>query len=403
MNRQKTWKLFILVVLSMSLLVASWQHADLAPVLSASVAEDPNSPEQAIIAEAVIEPARWSKVRFTMPGEVTEVYVSVGDQVAAGDLLAVLDDTAATLAVREAEAALVTARAHLAQVKATPRAASSSTFEAQLAVEEKNLARAKAARAELLAGGRAAEIAAAQASLEAAQALQHQAQASLQWAEDDGDATREVQAHADLHAANLKITATEAQLAAWPRISAAEVQVAEARVRMAEAQCAVVQARLDLLRASPLAEEIRVAEISVRQAELALAFTETTLRRTRLYAPFDGTVTQPPVEVGSKVTPAQTVLTLATLDDLHVRTTDLLELDIPDVMVGHSVSVHLDALPGVTLPGHVTQIGWQGIVERGDVTYPVWIALDSDTPDAMLWGMTAMVNIPIDKQPPSGN
>jgi hypothetical protein len=56
------------------------------------------------------------------------------------------------------------------------------------------------------------------------------------------------------------------------------------------------------------------------------------------------------------------------------------------------VVVTVDALPDVELRGHVIRIGLQSVDYRGDVTYPVYVELDDDTPE-LRWGMTAMVEI----------
>ena len=58
-------------------------------------------PEEAVVAEAVIEPAHWSTLGFKIGGKVVEVLVEEGDVVDAGDLLIRLDPTDAQLSVRE--------------------------------------------------------------------------------------------------------------------------------------------------------------------------------------------------------------------------------------------------------------------------------------------------------------
>jgi multidrug efflux pump subunit AcrA (membrane-fusion protein) len=70
----------------------------------------------------------------------------------------------------------------------------------------------------------------------------------------------------------------------------------------------------------------------------------------------------------------------------------VLENDVGYVSVGQPVTVKVDALPEVIFTGHVAQIEAQGVLYRGDVAFPVIIALDTPSP-ALLWGMKAVVEI----------
>ena len=83
---------------------------------------------------------------------------------------------------------------------------------------------------------------------------------------------------------------------------------------------------------------------------------------------------------------------LATLDRLRVQTRDVLENDIAYVGVGQSVTVKADALPETVFTGRVVQIEPQGVLYRGDIAFPVIIALDTPSP-ALLWGMKAVAEI----------
>ena len=83
---------------------------------------------------------------------------------------------------------------------------------------------------------------------------------------------------------------------------------------------------------------------------------------------------------------------LATLDQLRVRTRDLIELEVVRVAVGQPVTVTLDALPDTPLEGQVLRIDEQSEDYRGDVTYPVFIELLRST-EGLRWGMTASVEI----------
>ena len=351
--------------------------------------------EGKVIAEAVVEPARWSDLRFTTGGTVVQVSVEPGDQVAAGDLLVELDRTDLALAVQEAEAAVASAQAQLAQVQAGPRLEEIAAAEHQLADAVAALARATAQRDQLAAGTTAAEIAAAQAEVAQAQAEQRAVEETHRKAYKDKDEDTRKQADYQLHAAREAVAAAQAKLEAAQGGAGARLRDAGAGVSAASAQRDVAQAELDLLKAGVTPEEVAVSAAAVRQAEVAVATAEDALGRTEIRAPFAGVVTKVNVEAGETAAPGDVVVVLAGLDRLQARTIDLTELDVARVAEGQPVVVKVDALPGVELRGQVARIDEQSEDYRGDVVYPVIVELDGDT-TALRWGMTAMVEIEVE-------
>jgi multidrug efflux pump subunit AcrA (membrane-fusion protein) len=351
--------------------------------------------EGKVIAEAVVEPARWSDLRFTIGGTVVQVSVEPGDQVAAGDLLVELDRTDLALAVQEAEAAVASAQAQLAQVKAGPRPEEIAAAEHQLADAVAALSRATAQRDQLAAGTTAAEIAAAQAEVAQAQAEQRAVEETHRKAYKDKDEDTRKIADYQLHAAREAVAAAQAKLEAAQGGAGARIRDAGAGVSAASAQRDVAQAELDLLKAGVTPEEVAVSEAAVRQAEVTVATAEDALGRTEIRAPFAGVVTKVNVEAGETAAPGDVVVVLAGLDRLQARTIDLTELDVARVAEGQPVVVTVDALPGVELRGHVARIGQRSEDYRGDVVYPVIVELDEDAP-GLRWGMTAVVEIETD-------
>jgi multidrug resistance efflux pump len=348
-----------------------------------------------IIAEASVEPERWSELQFVGGGEVAEVRVRTGTPVAEGDVLLRLDATEAALAVQEAEAALITANAELALKRAGPRIEEVAAAEAELQAAQGDLRRAVALRDQFVAGTAEAEFAAVQARLEAAKAERQQAELAIVRAKGSGDEERKTQAQEQLQAANLKVAAAEARLAAQPQAAAARLRAAKAGVWAAQAQVDITQAQLDLIKAGPTAQEIALAEADVQHAEATLAAARVALERTALLAPFDGTVTRIHAEAGDTVAPGQAVLVLAKLERLHVKTTDLTELDVVHVREGQPVVVTVDALPEEMFDGTVREVALQAGDYHGDVVYAVSVDLgDANAADPRLrWGMTAVVKI----------
>jgi multidrug resistance efflux pump len=342
-----------------------------------------------VYAEAVIEPARWSELRFTTAGEVIEILVSPGTRVRAGDLIARLDAASEAARVREAEAALAQARANLASVKAGPRPEDVAAAESQVAAAEGDLARAVALRQQVTTLDRDAQVNAIQAQIAAAQAERRELEAQLRWAEEDHDGEKVQKLQEHMRVVDQRIAAAQTRLDITPRVFAAQVAVAGAGVRVAEARLAASQADLALHRAGPWAEVIAQAQASVKQAEAALATARLALARTELHAPFEGTLTQLYIEVGDVVGPERPIGVFAALDGLQARTVDLLEIDVLHISEGQPVTVEVDAL-STPLQGHVAQVKPRSVLYRGDVTYPAIITLEGDT-SSLMWGMKAVV------------
>ncbi len=347
-----------------------------------------------VIAEAVIEPERWSELRFMGGGTVVEVLVEEGDQVTAGDVLVRLDSIDVVLAVQEAESVLAEVQAQLAQVVAAPRPEEIAEVEAQLESARAALSQAAARRDELAGGTIEADIAAAQAGLTAAQAAQLVARDARDDVHERSNERREKDdADYALYAANEALAAAQAILEAQQHMANARLHDAATKVEYASVQEDVSLAELALLQAGPTPEEIAVSEALVQQAEAALAMAQVALERTELHAPFAGTVTGIHTDAGEMVSPGQVVVVLATVDRLQVRTIDLTELDVAQIAEGQPVAMTVDALPGLALTGSVREIALQAGDYRGDVVYAVTAELDDVSDAPLRWGMTTMVEI----------
>lgn len=133
------------------------------------------------------------------------------------------------------------------------------------------------------------------------------------------------------------------------------------------------------------------AEAQVQQAEAALDIAQATLAQATLTAPYDGTIASINIVPGELVQLDQVVVTLATLNDLQIETTDLNERDIKNVSMGGSVNIVIEAL-NANVGGKVIGISPIADTVGGDVVYKVTIALDQQ-PSGLLWGMTAEVTI----------
>jgi HlyD family secretion protein len=97
------------------------------------------------------------------------------------------------------------------------------------------------------------------------------------------------------------------------------------------------------------------------------------LNRTIAIAPFDGLVTNQPVREGETVvegiqnTEGSTLMTIA---DMSVVTAEVKvdETDIVNVALGQTADVTVDALPGKTFKGHVTEVGDQALLRSTGIS-----------------------------------
>lgn len=114
------------------------------------------------------------------------------------------------------------------------------------------------------------------------------------------------------------------------------------------------------------------------------------LANAEVRAPFAGTITNLNLKVGEFDSADQTVATIADFSSWVVKTTDLTELDVVKIKDGQTVTLTLDAIPGLILHGAVQSISTNYTEKEGDIDYVVTIAVTDQDP-RLRWGMTAQV------------
>ncbi|MBI5562177.1 MAG: efflux RND transporter periplasmic adaptor subunit [Deltaproteobacteria bacterium] len=141
--------------------------------------------------------------------------------------------------------------------------------------------------------------------------------------------------------------------------------------------------------------QIAVAEAQIAQTEAALRLAETNLQYTRIASPVDGIVVSRNVDAGQTVAASFQTPTLFTIaQDLTKMQIDasVAEADIGKIEPGLPVEFTVDAYPGQTFKGGVSEVRNSPIVVQNVVTYDVVIKVDN--PELKLKpGMTANVSI----------
>ena len=391
-----------------------------APVMSGSIA-----------ASGVVVPAQEVQLGFGVAGSVRAVHVAVGEEVAAGQLLAELDDTAHQALVAQAQAAvelaqsnynllaagptdeelrqahavLEAAQARLDELKAGPRPEQVTQAEANLASAQAGLALIRRGATELELQQARLTIEQAKGTLWAAQSNRDAICGNKALAEAQCDA-----AQAQTLVAETGVRQAENQLAQLQAGAAPEV-ITQAReaVRLAEAQLTLArqpisvyaiaaaqaqvnqaQAQVDALKAGTRAQQLEAAQAQVAAAYAQVRTVEAQANQLVLKAPSAGTVSSVSVAVGEFGMPGQPILALADLSDLLVETTDLSEQDVPSVEIGQHVTVSIAPLKQ-DISGRVRAIAPLAGTLGGDVVYKVTVDLDT-LPAGLRAGMSAQVS-----------
>lgn len=204
----------------------------------------------------------------------------------------------------------------------------------------------------------------------------------------EGDTVKAGQTLVVLDTANLEFAVNERQAALRAAQAQAEIKSNEI---IKKYKINYITFKFKKLRLSVPHEVIDIANANVQRAQAAVEIAQANLAQGTLIAPQDGVVASISVVPGEFVKANQAVVTLATLDTLQVETTDLSEGDIPNVHVGDSANIFIDAL-NKNIPGKVIRISPIANIVGGDVVFKVTIVPD-EQPRELRWGMTAEVEI----------
>ncbi|HXG64957.1 MAG TPA: efflux RND transporter periplasmic adaptor subunit [Blastocatellia bacterium] len=247
-----------------------------------------------------------------------------------------------------------------------------STFEAQ--VEN---ARASVANAEAAVQAATTEIANQQANLQAAKANQEVARVQR----DDAVAFANRYKELNNVVAGRDIESAQAQA----NVAAGRLVQATAQVAQAEAASQTTRARLEQAR----------AQLSQAKAQLEQATVN--LNHTVITSPIDGVVVSRSVDVGQTVAASLQAPTLFTIANDLTKMQVLAsvdEADVGQVREGTEANFTVDAFPGETFTGKVSQIRLDAQTLQNVVTYTAVIEVAN--PELKLRpGMTANITFPV--------
>ncbi len=248
---------------------------------------------------------------------------------------------------RRAEAAVRTAEAQLKDLQAGAR-------REEIEEAEARAARARAQLDDLLAGSRQQEI-------EQARAAVRNATAVREWSERELARTRELYAR-DLvafqevdRARNAYDVAAANEASARERLALLEAGARKDEIDAARAELRAAQERVRLLRAGPRPDAVVAARGQVAEARAALALGQARLGEMRLRSPITGLVLRTNLEVGEMANPGVSILTLMDPQDMWLRAY-VSETEVGRIRVGQQALITVDAFPGRTFAGAISEI-----------------------------------------------
>ncbi len=278
-------------------------------------------------------------------GRLEKVLVNEGDQVQAGQVIAVLEQ---------------------------------QDFAAQLDQAKANVTMAKAKLSAIVAGNRPQEVA-------QANAVVLQAQANLENARRNRERDR--------------------LLYQRGAISAQQNDASQTAYDIAEAQYLAANEQYSLSREGSRQQDVEMAEAQLKQALAVLTTAENQFQDTVIKAPTSGVVAIKAAEPGEIVAFGQQLFSISNLEDVWIGA-NIEETYISRIKVGQKVTFTIDAYPGRNFTGQVSEVGPASGSQFAllptentsanftKVTQRLPIKIKADESDCILKpGMSAIINI----------
>jgi HlyD family secretion protein len=347
------WALAAALVIALGLTIELWRMHSQNAIGYETAPLERGTIQASVTATGTLNAVVDVQVGSQVSGNIKALYADWNTKVTKGQLVALIDPEVFQAQVDQAQAAM--GSAHSAVI----------TAEAQVQ-------KANADLSGTIANEKSAESVAAK---DRANALN----AKGQWQRADSLFSGGLISQQDHDTAKAAYDSSEAQVTA----DQSQIDAAKQTIQSAQAEVRVMQSQLS----SGQAQE--------RQAQAALEQTKINLAHTQITAPVDGTVIARRMDVGQTVAAsfqAPTIFEIAQDLTKMQLDTNVDESDIGNIRVGQATTFTVDAYPGTTFQGQVTNVRKAPINAQNVVTYDVVIAVAN--PDLKLFpGMTANAKI----------
>jgi HlyD family secretion protein len=295
---------------------------------------------------------------FRIAGHVTKIFVDEGMKPKKGEVLATLDQGVIKARRDQAEAQVKEIEAREASLALTIKI-KEEVLDAEINRAKAGVKAADARYHSLKAGSREQEIAEAAAARD---------RAKFEWDNRERDYKRmkdlfasrivsESQYDAARTGAEAGRAAFEAALERYKLVKAGprDELVLEGKANLAGSSASLVAAEAGRKEVEKLKLDLQALQAQRDQAKALFIIAEEDLKKSRIYAPFDGFITVKDVEEGEYVQAGTPVVTVAFLDEVWVKTY-VQETQLGRVYLGQKADVSSDTFPKKTYPGTVTFI-----------------------------------------------
>jgi len=330
-------------------------------------------------------PAGRMNVNFKVAGTLTEIDAKVGDKVATGAVLARIDSSTQQAALAQAQASLASAQANLQSTQSPLTAAQVAQLQHQLSAAQQNY-NDTVASVNAQNQADATTVANDQAKVNAdcpsgAQCSQEQAQLSNDKSKQNMDA---ISGQSRINSASQQITSSRDNLAVQTQVKPNSLASAQAQVSAAQAQ---VQAAQLALNETTLTSPTTGTVISINgvpgEAEAGGGSGAT--------AQAPGSLAPQPASSASGSSASAGFMVI---DDnsSYVAVMPFAETDAARLAANQTTSLTFDAIPNLTISGHVLSISPSATVVSNVVDYYVSFVLNRTDP-RLREGMTANASV----------
>jgi len=327
-----------------------------------------------------VSPIAESNFGFNASGQVTEINVSIGDKVEAGQILAQLNDTNAKIELAQAQeamdeltsdSAIATATATLADAQITYTDAK-KVLEHIISPEVLFWEEKSTEREQILVD---AQTAAQTDTSDEAKQKVTQAEASLKYAQDSLTYFQNIYTYTYIpenftqyrtvrgrfgtrtEVVQVEDPATGELVDLITPPSEGEIGKARADYDLAKASIAEAQTYLDVLNGAEIPEGASGTNlVTYIKAKHALETALYNLNATKLIAPISGTITALDINIGGQVSSGSAVATISNLDQPYSLNAYLDAEDWGQIQNGYEVEATFDILPDLTFKGTVTNV-----------------------------------------------
>jgi HlyD family secretion protein len=347
------WALAIGLIVALAVVGQLWRMHSQNAITYETVSLERGLVQASVTATGAVNAVVDVQVGSQVSGNIKALYADFNTKVTKGQLVALIDPAVFQTQVDQAQAAVGSAQSAVLTAGAQVQKATSDL-------------------AGTVASAKSADAAGAK---DRALALN----ARNQWERLNGLFKQGIISRQDDEAAKAALDAADAQVAA----DQALIDASKQTIQSAHSQVGVTQAQLGS------------AKDQERQARAVLDQAKINLAHTRITAPVDGTVIARRMDVGQTVAAsfaAPTVFEIAQDLTKMQLDTNVDESDVGNIKTGQDATFTVDAYPGTTFRGQVTDVRKAPIITQNVVTYDVVIAVSN--PDLKLFpGMTANARI----------